>query len=290
MNPLLRTGSTLVILAVTSLLAPRASSGSNLILNGGFELGTYPGQGQAMVVSSGGGGISSWTVTGGGVRYCDYNYWEPADGSRSLALNTAAGPGGVEQSFATYSGAHYVVRFFLSGDPSSTPTVKNLRVSAAGASGDFQFDTSGMWPWDLGWLERVWNFTANSATTTLAFTSLDAGSTGPALDSVTVALNDPLDAGASWPREVALALPAPNPAHGPVDIGFALPREASVHLSVFDVQGREISVLAAGPTPAGQHHVIWDGRSMGQPAPPGLYLVRLLAPGRTLVRRLMVAR
>ena len=90
--------------------------------------------------------------------------------------------------------------------------------------------------------------------------------------------------------EVALAAIAPNPAAGPVHVAFALPGEARARLSVLDVQGREWAVLADGVQSMGRHSVEWTGRSDRGPAPPGLYFVRLVASGRTLVRRLVIER
>jgi uncharacterized repeat protein (TIGR02543 family) len=87
----------------------------------------------------------------------------------------------------------------------------------------------------------------------------------------------------------ALALdPArPSPMRGTGQIGFVLPREARARLSVLDLQGREIAVLADGVFPAGRHTATWDGRTEWGSAPAGLYFVRLLTEGRVLSQRLV---
>ena len=87
----------------------------------------------------------------------------------------------------------------------------------------------------------------------------------------------------------ALALqPArPSPMRGTGQIGFALPREARVRLSILDLQGREVVVLADGVLPAGRHTATWDGRTERGAAPAGLYFVRLSAEGRVLSQRLV---
>jgi len=84
-----------------------------------------------------------------------------------------------------------------------------------------------------------------------------------------------------------LAPVRPNPVRGSGLIGFALPAAAPVRLSVLDVQGREVAVLAEGAFAAGRHQVRWE-HTGGQG--PGLYFVRLNAAGRTLVRRAVVMR
>ena len=53
--------------------------------------------------------------------------------------------------------------------------------------------------------------------------------------------------------EFALSPVWPNPVRGSTRFQFALPQEARVHLSVHDVQGRELLVLADGSYPAGRH-------------------------------------
>jgi len=56
---------------------------------------------------------------------------------------------------------------------------------------------------------------------------------------------------------------------------------------VYDLAGREARVLASGRLEAGDYSVRWDGRNeTGQPVRGGMYLVRLEAEGRSLVRRL----
>jgi len=86
-----------------------------------------------------------------------------------------------------------------------------------------------------------------------------------------------------------LAPVQPNPLRGSGRIGFALPNASHVRLSVIDVQGREVAVLAEGVFEAGRHQVRWDGASAGR-AGPGLYFVRLSVAGRSLVRRTVVTR
>lgn len=87
------------------------------------------------------------------------------------------------------------------------------------------------------------------------------------------------------PTEFALE-PLPNPSRGPLRTAFALPRESRVRLTVIDVQGREVAVLADGSFPAGRHEASWSG---GQ-ASPGIYFVRMVAGGRAWMRRFVQIR
>jgi hypothetical protein len=88
------------------------------------------------------------------------------------------------------------------------------------------------------------------------------------------------------PAEFALAPLAPNPARGPVRTEFALPTESHVRLSVIDLQGREVAVLADGTYPAGRHEAEW-ATNAGRPIPAGVYFVRMVAGGRAWMRRLV---
>lgn len=93
--------------------------------------------------------------------------------------------------------------------------------------------------------------------------------------------------GTLLPAEFALKPLAPNPSRGPVRAAFELPRESHVRLTVIDLQGREVAVLADRTYPAGRHEAAWDaGRSL----PAGMYFVRMVSEGRAWTRRLVRAR
>jgi hypothetical protein len=87
--------------------------------------------------------------------------------------------------------------------------------------------------------------------------------------------------------EFSLSPISPNPAHGPCRVTFATPRTAAVRVSVLDVAGREVALLATGESPAGRHTVTWNA---GDRARPGLYFVRMQADGLTFLRRMVIIR
>ena len=64
---------------------------------------------------------------------------------------------------------------------------------------------------------------------------------------------------------------------------------ATVRLSVIDIQGREIAILANGAWPAGRHHATWDGETARGAASTGLYFLRFSTGGREWVQRLAIA-
>jgi hypothetical protein len=65
----------------------------------------------------------------------------------------------------------------------------------------------------------------------------------------------------------------PSPAAGPMGITLDVPRAGRVEVSVYDVAGRLVKSLLAGPLPAGAHRLTWDGS--GATSGSGVYFIRL---------------
>jgi len=161
---------------------------ANLIQNGSFENGANPGVFQT--INAGSTVITGWTVSQGSIDYIG-TLWQASNGSRSLDLS-GENAGGIKQTFNTTVGKTYRVTFDLAGNTFTSPTIKDMRVSAGGSSADFSFDTTGKSNSNMGWLSKSWDFTANSTTTTLEFTGLGNSDAGAALDNVSViALSSP---------------------------------------------------------------------------------------------------
>jgi hypothetical protein len=90
--------------------------------------------------------------------------------------------------------------------------------------------------------------------------------------------------------EFALSRIRPNPSPGATIVEFSLAREANVRLSVVDLQGREVAILARGVRPRGTHVATWNGDGDRGLAPTGLYFVRYRVDGRTITERLVLTR
>jgi hypothetical protein len=68
----------------------------------------------------------------------------------------------------------------------------------------------------------------------------------------------------------------PNPFNAATHIQAALPQEAEIHLSIFDLTGREVHELMAGLHAAGNYEFIWNGKNRhGIEFGSGIYLLRL---------------
>ncbi len=78
------------------------------------------------------------------------------------------------------------------------------------------------------------------------------------------------------PSTATLTSNYPNPFTHTTTIEYALPVSGHVHLSVYDMLGREIAILVDGVQHAGKHASIFDGTSL----PSGTWLYRLEAAGQ----------
>jgi hypothetical protein len=78
----------------------------------------------------------------------------------------------------------------------------------------------------------------------------------------------------------------PNPVRGSTRVSFVAPKAAHVTLSVLDIQGRTLAVLADAVYAAGTHEVAVDAASL----PAGLCFLQMRTPTGTLTRRFVTLR
>lgn len=82
------------------------------------------------------------------------------------------------------------------------------------------------------------------------------------------------------PDKVALFQNYPNPFNPSTVINFQLPVNSQVSLKVYDMLGREVSVLVNGPIQAGYHQITFNAQNLAS----GMYIYRLKA-GNTIITR-----
>ncbi len=81
-------------------------------------------------------------------------------------------------------------------------------------------------------------------------------------------------------RTLELRGVTPNPARGHSTVRLALGGRAAVRVDVLDIAGRVVATLQDGELAAGEHFLVWSGRtSTGGRAAAGLYLVRVSGAG-----------
>lgn len=97
----------------------------------------------------------------------------------------------------------------------------------------------------------------------------------------------------------SVALPAafeleqnyPNPFNPSTRISFALPQGDRVRLTIYDVLGRQVRMLADGEYPAGRHELEWDGRdSDGAAVASGVYFYKLETAGQSATRKMLLVK
>ncbi len=93
----------------------------------------------------------------------------------------------------------------------------------------------------------------------------------------------------SRPRELALHQNFPNPFNPQTIIEFELPSDGHVRIDVYNLLGQQVRGLVAGPQGAGRHTVSWDARDdQGRLVAAGVYLYRLTADSRVLIRKMLL--
>jgi photosystem II stability/assembly factor-like uncharacterized protein len=90
----------------------------------------------------------------------------------------------------------------------------------------------------------------------------------------------------SLPTEYRLYGNYPNPFNPTTTISYSLPQPAEATLTVFDLLGRQIRVLASGTQPAGTHEVTFDAAGL----PSGVYFYRLEAGDYVETKRMVVVK
>ncbi|HUU44549.1 MAG TPA: C25 family cysteine peptidase [Acidobacteriota bacterium] len=112
--------------------------------------------------------------------------------------------------------------------------------------------------------------------------------------SVTVPVSiiaDIFDEESTLPTEFILSPNYPNPFNAGTVIPFSLEAETSVALTVYDILGRPVNRLIDGLRGAGSHLITFDGTDdRGRPLATGVYFARLVAEGRTQVRKMVLLR
>ena len=88
------------------------------------------------------------------------------------------------------------------------------------------------------------------------------------------------------PQESSLSQNYPNPFNPSTTIKYALPSATMARLSVYDMLGREVSVLVNEGREAGVHEVRFDASGLSS----GVYFYRLQAGDFTQTKRLLLLR
>ncbi len=89
---------------------------------------------------------------------------------------------------------------------------------------------------------------------------------------------------ASLPKEYTLYQNFPNPFNPVTTISFDVPEKTKIELSLFNVLGKEVKILADGIYPAGHHEIDIDARNLCA----GVYFYRMKASGFADVKKMVL--
>lgn len=93
------------------------------------------------------------------------------------------------------------------------------------------------------------------------------------------------------PEQFSVSLPFPNPFNSMTTIQYSLGERTRVSLTIYDMLGQKVRVLAEGFKDAGRHSVVWNGcDASGVSTASGLYFVRLSAGGHSVQNKVMYLR
>ena len=88
------------------------------------------------------------------------------------------------------------------------------------------------------------------------------------------------------PKNYSLHQNYPNPFNPVTKIRYELPKESYVKLSIFDITGKEVDVLADGILSAGYHDVFWNAANTGS----GVYFYRLESGSYKETKKMIVVK
>ena len=86
------------------------------------------------------------------------------------------------------------------------------------------------------------------------------------------------------PSEYILSSAYPNPFNPATTLSFALPIQSDVTITIYNMQGRQVSTLIDGNMKAGYHSVVWNANSMAS----GVYFVKMVAGEFVNTQKLML--
>jgi thermitase len=259
--------------------------GSPVVPDGTIEFLTYPfGDPERTLISA--GTIADGHATHVALTYDDTSdelrlYFDGAvDTVRTMAIGMGDSPHpirfGVEGSpDAFYAGSLDEIRLWnvLRGPEEIAAWMDTtLSGSEAGLVGYWRFDDGAAGDWTVNGNDGV---------------LVDDATVAPdSCESATVSIVAALAPGHdARPR---LDPSEPNPFGTSTTIRYFIPQAGRVRVSIYDVHGRRVATLVEGFRTAGRHTVTWRGLDeSGRATAPGVYFVRMDAPGEIRARKII---
>ena len=151
----------------------------------------------------------------------------------------------------------------------------------ADANWQYEHDTNGN---DIGWpMHYDASYSATSAAATHCIHGGPIGATRWMDHAAPLATDNSV----ALPRSFTLKQNYPNPFNPSTEIAFSLEQTSTINLTVFNVLGQRVKVLADGSKLAGTHTLSWDGRDeMGAAVSTGLYFYKLTDGNNSVTKKM----
>ncbi len=196
---------------------------------------------------------------------------------------TVVAPNGGEEIDA---GAQTTIQW-TAGDDVAVASV-DLLISRNGENGDYAPIATGLA--NTGTFE----WTIEGPSTTAAYIMVVAydaeGQTASDASDTSFAIIATTDVEDWRVPKLSFEIASAHPMNGAGSFSLALPKSSHVNVSVFDVTGRRIAVLANGAYVAGRHRIAWTGMTDRGKAASGIYFVKLNTMGTSLTRKIVLMR
>jgi hypothetical protein len=188
----------------------------------------------------------------------------PTGAAEGVVAQLGYGPDGVDPTVDS-SGWQWQPAVFNLDHGNNDEYMARLTVAAAGS------------------YDYAWRYSFNSGS--WVYGDFDGSNNGYSPDQAgSLVVGSPSGVAGTPPAALRLYPNAPNPFNPRTTLRFDLPTAQAVRLAVYDVMGRQVRTLRAGPHAAGTYEVSWDGRdAAGLSVPSGCYYARFESAGTTQV-------
>jgi hypothetical protein len=152
-----------------------------------------------------------------------------------------------------------------------------------GATNNWQYEHDDNWNLIEWPMHYDASYSATSAAATHCTHGGPIGSTRWMVHSAALATDNSV----VLPRSFTLKQNYPNPFNPSTEIAFSLEQTSTINLTVFNVLGQKVKVLADGSKLAGTHTLSWDGRDeMGAAVSTGLYFYKLTDGNNSVTKKM----
>ena len=86
------------------------------------------------------------------------------------------------------------------------------------------------------------------------------------------------------PEDISITSVYPNPFNPVTNIEFSLDEKSNVYISIYDINGRSVDLLAENEFNRGFHNVMWDASEY----PSGVYFVKIISNNISVSQKIIL--